>query len=46
MFEISHVLVLSQPDFVERRVCNEIGRVGVRWTRLWPFGRRGAAAAD
>ncbi len=41
MIDISHVLVLSQNDFLERRVIDEISGGGLRWPALrWPFGRR------
>ena len=46
MLQMSHIVVLSQPEFVEREVCSFIAaqsRPGLlgRWL---PFRRRGSAA--
>jgi hypothetical protein len=41
MFEISHIFVLSQPDFVAREVSGVLSGRGLRaFTLRLPFGRR------
>ncbi len=41
MIDVSHVLVLSQNELIEPRVCAELNGAARGWPALfWPFRRR------